>query len=469
MIKKRFDVGQRMKSSHFNTAIIGSGIVGIATAYYIKKLNPEWSVLLIEAGEPMAMTSAQSGENYRNWWPHPTMTAFTDHSIDLMEAIAEESNNQINMNRRGYALATRSDNTDTLMDELDYGYSTLRDSEIRIHTNQSSSTYQPPISPAWTVAPTGVDVINDQQLIRKTFPSFDPAIKTVIHIRRAGAISAQQMGQHMMQFFKQSGGQYLQADINAISQHDGFTLHTKNTKVAIQAKQLINAAGPFIQEIAAMLSLSLPVHNTLQQKIAFEDTGQCIPRDMPFSIDLDDQKIDWTSEERQLLIDSNEHQWLTQLMPGSIHCRPEGGDAGTWLKLGWAFNNTSTTAIHSPALLDSFPEIVLRGAARLNPSLKHYYTRLPRSMHHYGGYYTLTDENWPLIGPMDTKGKIQNAYVVGAMSGFGTMSACAAGDLCARRLLGMELPEYAQALSPERYKDAALMQQIHSLSQKGIL
>lgn len=50
----------------------------------------------------MALTSAQSGENYRNWWPHPTMVAFTNRSIDLMEEIAKDSgNNIINMNRRG--------------------------------------------------------------------------------------------------------------------------------------------------------------------------------------------------------------------------------------------------------------------------------------------------------------------------------------------------------------------------------
>ena len=48
---------------------------------------------------------------------------------------------------------------------------------------------------------------------------------------------------------------------------------------------------------------------------------------------------------------------------------------------------------------DRFPEVVLHGAARLNPRLKVYYERLPRTMSHSGGYYTMTKENWPLIGP----------------------------------------------------------------------
>ncbi len=86
-------------------------------------------------------------------------------------------------------------------------------------------------------------------------------------------------------------------------------------------------------------------------------------------------------------------------------------------------------------------------------------------MRHYGGYYTLTDENWPLVGPMGAAG----SYIVGAMSGFGTMAACAAGDLCARLLLTEDVPKYAQALSPQRYSDSALMAEIRALSQRGIL
>ena len=48
----------------------------------------------------------------------------------------------------------------------------------------------------------------------------------------------------------------------------------------------------------------------------------------------------------------------------------------------------------------------------------------------------MTKENWPLIGPMRTKG----AFVAGALSGFGTMAACATGALCAAWVQGAELP-----------------------------
>lgn len=450
---------------HCDIVVIGAGIVGIATAYYVKQLSPAVSVLLVDSDQPMALTSAQSGENYRNWWPHPVMTAFTDRSIDLMQALAVDTNNRINMNRRGYVLSTRSADVDKLMAELLHGYSQLGSNTIRIHKTTAGTSYQKPLSPHWQDAPSGVDVLHDQSLIRDTFPSYDRAVKTVVHIRRAGAISAQQMGLVMLERFKLAGGQVVSARVARIDSAQGFILHTSRADTGIKAERLVNAAGPFINDIARMLGTSLPVTNTLQQKIAFEDTAAAIPRQMPFSIDLDEQQIDWTDDERQWLADSEEYDWLTQQMPGAIHCRPDGGDHGRWIKLGWAFNNTSAAATRQPLLTDAFPEIVLHGAARLNPSLKTYYDQLPRAMHHYGGYYTLTDENWPLIGAME----IPDSFVVGAMSGFGTMAACAAGDLCARVMLQVDVPDYARALSPQRYNDQALMSQITALSRRGIL
>ena len=59
-------------------AVIGAGNVGLAVAYYLVTHHQATNVVIIDPRDPMSLTSAQSGENYRNWWPHPVMTAFTD-------------------------------------------------------------------------------------------------------------------------------------------------------------------------------------------------------------------------------------------------------------------------------------------------------------------------------------------------------------------------------------------------------
>ena len=166
-------------------AIIGTGIVGIATAYYLAKIHELTDIVLIDRNQPMTFTSAQSGENYRNWWPHPTMVAFTNRSIDLLEDIATESENLINMNRRGYSLVTRNTDIDEIVTQLHAGLEDTADDLIRYHTSGASPQYQPPVDPDWESAPSGVDILQNQDLIRRIFPSYAQDIQTVIHIRRA--------------------------------------------------------------------------------------------------------------------------------------------------------------------------------------------------------------------------------------------------------------------------------------------
>lgn len=405
----------------------------------------------------MALTSAQSGENYRNWWPHPVIKRFTDRSIDLMEDWARETDNAIQMTRRGYLLATRNGETEALTAELLAGYGDEGNAQIRVH--DAPGNYQPPVSADWKTAPDGVDVLRGSAFICEQFPWLDPEVRTLVHIRRAGAISGQQLGQAMLERFRAAGGKRITAELVGIDRPADFRLVLSSDPLVLKAGRIVNAAGPFLNEIAAMLGETLPVSNVLQQKIAFEDTARAIPRDMPFAIDLAPQC------ERALLGEDERLAWLAGDMPGAVHCRPDGGDGGSWVKLGWAFNEKQEAPSIEPRLFDHFPEIVLRGAARLSPALKCYYGRLPQNRAHYGGYYTQTDENWPLVGPMGVTG----AFVAGAMSGFGTMAACAAGELTAAWVLGNELPDYAPVLSSARYDDAELMAVLHAQKSRGML
>jgi glycine/D-amino acid oxidase-like deaminating enzyme len=387
----------------------------------------------------MSYTSAQSGDNYRNWWPHRTMTDFTNDSIDELDRLARESDDIFNMTRGGYCLATRqSDVEETL---------------------------------ARIPGDIDVDVLAAGEKLRQSFPALSHEIQNVIHIRRGGDISGQQLGQYLLQKFSAAGGKRLQGEVRSIAVEDSYQLAvaTKDTSRTIKADIVVNAAGPFVDRIARMLGQELPVKNIFQQKVAFEDQFGAIPRDMPFSIDLDAKRLDWSDEERELLAGDPELAWLTEKLPGGTHCRPDGGVHGKWVKLGWAYNAQATEAqedLANEAAIDlSFPEIVIRGAAGFIPAMQPYVSNPPKRFSHYGGYYTMTDENWPLIGPLDDRG----AFVIGALSGFGSMAACAAGKLCADSICGDRLPAYAADLSLARLKNDELMAELASSSNKGLL
>jgi len=111
-----------------------------------------------------------------------------------------------------------------------------------------------------------------------------------------------------------------------------------------------------------------------------------------------------------------------------------------------------------------YPEIALRGLATMLPGLRAYFDKMPRPQLD-GGYYTKTRENRPLIGPLP----VQGAYLIGALSGFGLMASCAAGELLAAHVTGSSLPLYAPAFALSRYDDPAYQRSLEDWRESGQL
>lgn len=449
--------------------ICGAGSAGVAAAYYLAKQQTITNVLVLDKHPPLTQTSAKSGENYRNWWPTEVMVRFTNRSIDLMEALSEASNDIFNMERRGYAYVTES-----IADIHNYvhHYSQLSVGDIRFHrgTHQNgTATYSPPAYRGFEGQPDGADLLLDKQIIQTTFPHFSDDIQAVIHARRCGAISAQQLGMYLLEEAKKLGVRELRGELIAIEQdHCGVRaveVKTANGKERIETRRVINAAGPFAPHVAAILDVELPIFSVLQQKIAIQDHLGVVPRDTPFTIFMDEQHLDWSADEEQLLQSEPEYQWMLDKFPGGLHIKPEGGKDSLWIKLGWAFNRTIEQPLWEPEGTLEFPDIVLRGASRLIPELKRYIDNIPKPVVHYAGYYTKTKENLPVVGPLDVEG----AYIVGALSGFGTMVSCVAGELIAAWVAGSELPDYAHQLSLARYDDPAYLASLSGMRLDGEL
>ncbi len=450
-------------------AVIGAGIAGIATAYYLCEEQQKRSIVLVDSRHPMSLTSAQSGDNYRNWWPHPTMTRFANDSIDLMERIAHGSSNVLRMTRRGYALATRRTDVDGLIEAFLGGYAEADGSSIRLRSEPAPRNYRSAQAMHFSEAPDGIDVLTNRELIRRTFPSFSNKVATVLHIRRAGDIDSQRLGRYMLHRIRESGGGRKQARVRGIEHNGRFTLALEGPDGlrSLHADVVVVAAGPYAADVASMVGVDVPITNVLQQKISFDDFLGAIPRELPFSVDLDEQTLDWSADERELLAADLALSWLAEPIVGGVHCRPDGDRQR--IKLGWAYNHKpcepQDEATCDPAFDPQFPEIVIRGAATLQPALAQYLVSFPARYAHYGGYYSMTPENWPLIGPLGRDG----AFIVGALSGYGSMAACAAGALCAAWVNRAALPEYAEQLSLARYGDGALSAEIDSTANKGIL
>ena len=448
-----------MQTLSADAVICGAGSAGLAAAYYLSQQGLT-NIVLVDKNEPLSQTSSKSGENYRTWWPNETMVGFVSRSIDLMDEIVERSGNAIQLDRRGYLYVSEKQT----LDSLDV-YKSLDVGGMRVH-EQVGSSYSPFQEDTNL---NGADILLGNEVIKHYFPHLSENITLAIHARRAGSLSAQQLGMYHLEEAKAKGLKHLNAELVDVLQDNegvsGVKLKTTDGNIIIESRILVNAAGPFVNEIAAMLGENLPIKNVFQQKIAFRDHEQVLDRKMPFTIYIDEQELNWSEEDKALLADEPSYDWFLNNFQGGLHIKPEGGMGSILVKLGWAFNHESEEPQWDKRSLEEFPDLVIRGASRFVPELERYIGKLPKPILHYGGYYTKTEENMPLIGPMKTKG----AFVLGALSGFGTMACCGAGELVAQHVLDGELPNYAQALAPSRYDDLELLEHLRATALNGEL
>ncbi|GIV89193.1 MAG: FAD-dependent oxidoreductase [Chloroflexus sp.] len=454
---------------HADVVICGAGIAGIALAHELAIVHGWHNVVLIEAGAPLTLTSDKSTECYRNWWPDDAMMALMNRSIDRLEEIALTSRNRIRLNRRGYLYATADPQRATQWRVQAERAAQRGAGPLRIHQS-TQSAYQP-ISHDWREAPDGIDLLLDPSLIRRHFPSLNPATVAVLHTRRCGWFSAQQLGAMLLEDARSAGVQLVHGRVSAVAQRGrrvtAVTVATPGGSEQIATPCFVNAAGPHLATVSELLGLDLPVHNQLHLKAAFADTLGVVPRTAPLLIWGDPVELAWSEEERAELGADPKTAWLTAPLPAGVHCRPEGEGSSQQVLVLWDYHPHDPTArtAHFPLPLDdTFFEIALRGMATMLPGLQAYVERLPRA-YLDGGYYTCTPENRPLIGPLPLDG----AFVIGALAGYGIMAALAAAELLAAHITGSPLPSYAAAFHPARYDDPAYQAQIATWGETGQL
>jgi sarcosine oxidase subunit beta len=457
--------GRLVGQSTASVVICGAGIAGISAAYHLAVTHDVDRVVLVDERPPLTLTSDKSTECYRNWWPGPgdAMVGLMNRSIDILEALAGASGNAFNLNRRGYLYATADPTRIPLVRRAAEESAALGAGALRCHPG--TIPYRPAPAQGYAGEPTGADLILDPALIRKHFPYLTAKTVALLHARRCGWLSAQQLGMYLLERARDRGVAFVPARVDGIRVANGqvqsVRLHTGDV---IVTDRFVNAAGPFLKEIGAMLGVDLPVFSELHAKVNFRDEQRIVPRDAPMLIWIDPQVLPWSEEERLLLAESQATKRFSQALPPGAHVRPEGGPDGTALLMLWAYHTPPVAPIWPPRFDPHYFEIVLRGLAMMLPGLQAYIHRAPRPVID-GGYYTRTRENRPLIGPLPVRG----AYVLGALSGFGVMAACAAGELLAAYLTGQGLPWYAPAFAIERYQDPAYQHLLETWEESGQL
>ncbi|HEX2998028.1 MAG TPA: FAD-dependent oxidoreductase [Anaerolineales bacterium] len=443
--------------------ICGAGIAGVAAAHFLSEAGLK-NILLLDERPPLSLTSDRSTECYRNWWPDPHMLALMNRSTDLMETLADESGNVFRMNRRGYLYVTAEEGKAADLESDAFRISSLGAGPIRVH-RPGSSSYQPAHPEGFHDSPNGADLLLGSDLIRKHFPYLTERVVAALHVRRAGWLSAQQLGMYLLQRGYSNGVRFESARLAGVDVANGRVTGVRlSTGERVDSPIFVNAAGPYLKEVGRLLGVDLPVYTELHMKASIKDSLDVVGREAPLLIWTDPQSLPWEEEERLALAEDDETRWLTEAFPSGIHIRPDGSGENQTILMLWEYRTKVMEPILPPPLDEQYPEIALRGLAAMLPRMKEYFNRMPRPQLD-GGYYTRTRENRPLVGPVG----IDGAYVLGAVSGYGIMSACGVGELLAAHVTGAELPSYAKAFELARYNDPDYAKQLENWGTSGQL
>ena len=449
--------------------ICGAGIAGVAAAYHLSVRRGIRSVVLVDERPPLTLTSDKSAESYRNWWPGPgdDMVALMNRSIDLMEELARESDNAFLMSRRGYLFATAEP------EQIDRYLEAGRDAAsrgvgpLRVHRSPGSD-YRPSPAAGFEGQPTGTDVVIDRGLIRRHFPYLAEDTVALLHARRCGWFSGQQLGMYLLERAREAGVRLTEGRVGAVTtaggRVTGVRVSGRDGDRIIATPRFVNAAGPYVKQVGRLLGVELPVFCERHAKVAFHDLQGVVPRDAPMMIWTDPVRLPWSDDEREELEQAESHRRLLDEMPAGVHGRPEGGGDSPVMLGVWTYDVEPMEPRFPVEFDPAYAEIVIRGLTRPIPGLRAYVPRLPK---HFvdGGYYTKTEENRLLSGPLPVEG----AYVLGGLSGYGMMSSNGAADLLADYIAERPLPRYAAAFRLDRYQDPAYRAQLAEWGDSGQL
>ena len=471
MVSQSGPISLQEAPSSADEVIRGAGMAGICTAYFLAK-NGVSNVLLVDKRYPLSLTSDKSAETFRVWWPGETNRdkfALLNRSVDLIEQIVHESEGMLHMQPKGHCHVTACASKVTAFQQTAQEYATLGLGPLRVYSEgvASEEEYLPPSRAGQDIL-KGVDLLLDRKLIEAHLAYLPEDTIAIIHDRRSGYFSGHTLGMLLLEKAKALGVRELRAEVVDVEQDAQGVCAVKvsgagGTEV-VQTRAFVNAAGPFVRRVAAMLDVDFPVVTGLWEKIVIDAYFFKWFRSALLLVLHDPQRLEWTEEEAAMWREDQGYRWLLDELADGVYIRPEGSAGGRRVLIGWAYNDcpygrevdfgedvgregagAACEPCWEPQLSREFPELALRAAVKLVPGFRPYLDRLPKPMHD-GGQFVKTEFEMPLIGPLGVDG----AFVV-QHDGM-VMAGCASGELCAAWVVGGQLPDYAAGLTLDGHR-----------------
>jgi sarcosine oxidase subunit beta len=327
-----------------DAVVIGGGIIGVATAFWLSRAG--LATVVVEMRDGLStLTTTASIESFRAQFTEPAMAALARESIAVWENFAEVTGlagYEIDLHHGGYLFLTAEEDKVAAVRQAVAGYHAVgvTDSEF------------------WT----GEDVL-------KHFPWVSPVVKAGAFRARDGWFSAHEVTQGFARAAEKARF-YLRTRATGIERDAGGVAAVATDRGRIATRVVVNAAGPFAIQVGRMVGLELPIYQMRRQRV-FVAPHPKIPQDAPLTIDID-----------------NESYW-----------RPETGGA----LLGWHDpQEPRSEPMEEPTGDWDFPAVNLEMVARLSPFWSEVMDDLSKEdLSVYAGQYVHAPDDQPIIGPVE--------------------------------------------------------------------
>lgn len=325
-----------------DAVVIGGGIVGVATAFWLSRAGID--TVLVEMRDGLStLTTPNSIESFRAQFTEPAMSALATASIDVYESFADVigiPEHDIDLRHQGYLFLT---------DDPD-----------------ATGQLETAVSAHHELGVTDSEFLTAKAIHRR-FPYVSRTAVAATFRQKDGWLSTHEATQG---FARGSSARYVlktQATGIEIDRHGVCGVRT--SRGTISTRTVVNAAGPFAGVVGDMVDIDLPLEPVRRQKVFIAPRPQ-IPGDAPLCIDL----------------------------TRDVYWRPSGGGA----LAGWVDPDEPVIAPTEQVPVDwDFPAVVLNKLTALFPFWAGIATGLgSKDVRVSAGHYVYTPDDQPLIGPV---------------------------------------------------------------------
>jgi sarcosine oxidase subunit beta len=328
-----------------DAVVIGGGIVGASTAFWLSKAGIK--TIVIEKRDGLStLTTAASVECFRTQFTEQAMADLVLPSVEMFENfrdVVKLPNIDIGLTQKGYLFVTDDPG---MVPDLEKAVK--RYDEIGI---------------------PGSELIKGADL-HKRFPFLSPDTLAATFNNRDGWISTHETtygfakGSENAKFF-------IRTEVTALKTDGRGICGVDTDKGTIKTRLVINCAGPYAGIIGKMAGLDIPVKTVKRQKAYIRTSHKSLPAEAPFTVDLVNHSY-WRPEAGGLLC-----AWVDPDEPESA---PTDEIATDW--------DFAAESIHRASRLNPFFETIADDLKAEDIDVS-------------AGFYVYTPDDKPIIGPSD--------------------------------------------------------------------